>query len=206
MESLINPNVAYLLLVGGMILAITALFSPGTGLLELGALMGLVFGGLMLLQLAPQVNWWAVALLVLGVIPFILAVRKSRNLVYLVIAIIAFIIGSAYLFEGKRWWQPGVNPLLAVVVSLVAGGYLWIATTKVLEADRVRPTHDLGALIGSVGEAKTKINDEGSVQVLGELWSAHSKTPIPSGTEVRVIGREGFILEVEPVEPGEPGG
>lgn len=200
MESIIDPNIAYLLLVGGFVLLIAALFSPGTGLLELGALVALLLGGLELVRLAPQVNWWALALLVLGVIPFIIAVRRSRNLRYLVIAIVAFIIGSAFLFQGAAWWQPGVEPILAVVVSILAAGFLWIATTKVLEADAVRPRHDLSVLIGSLGEAKTKINDEGSVQVRGELWSAHSTTPIPNGADIRVIGREGFILEVTPVE------
>jgi len=200
MESFIDPNIAYLLLVGGMVLMIAALFSPGTGLLELGALAALVMGGVELISLAAQVNWWALALLVLGVIPFLLAVRRSQNLRYLVVAILAFIIGSAFLFQGQVWWQPGVEPLLAVVVSLVAGGYVWFATSKVLEADRVRPTHDLSALIGAVGEAKTKINDEGSVQVLGELWSARSQAPIPNGATIRVVGRDGFILEVAQVE------
>ena len=104
------------------------------------------------------------------------------------------------MFQGQAWWQPGVDPLLAVIVSLAAGGYVWIATRKVLEADRVRPTHDLGALIGALGEAKTRINDEGSVQVLGELWSARSQTPIPNGAAIRVVGRDGFILEVYPAE------
>jgi len=200
MESIINPNIAYLLLVGGFVLLIAALFAPGTGLLELGALVALLLGGLELVRLAPQVNWWALAILVLGVVPFLLAVRRSHNLRYLFIAIIAFIIGSAYLFRGAAWWQPGVEPILAVVVSFLAAGYVWIGTTKVLEADRVRPRHDLSTLIGSLGEAKTRINDEGSVQVLGELWSAHSKTPIQNGTEIRVIGREGFILEVTSAE------
>ena len=200
MESFINPNIAYLLLVGGMVFLIAALFSPGTGIIELGALIAIILGGLELMSMASQVNWWALALLVLGVIPFILAVRRSQNLIYLFVAIVAFIIGSAFLFQGQAWWQPGVDPLLAVIVSLAAGGYVWIATRKVLEADRVRPIHDLGALIGALGEAKTKINDEGSVQVLGELWSARSQTPIPNGAAIRVVGRDGFILEVTQLE------
>jgi len=33
--------------------------------------------------------------------------------------------------------------------------------------------------------------------VAGELWSARSEKPIPAGSEVHVIRREGFILIVE---------
>ena len=39
MEFLINPNISYVLLILGFVTAILALFSPGTGVLELGALV-----------------------------------------------------------------------------------------------------------------------------------------------------------------------
>ena len=195
MELLIDPNVAYLLLVVGIVLAIMALFAPGTGVLEIGALFVLFLAGWEITQLS--INPWALVVLILGVVPFILAVRKSRNLVFLVIALVAFVIGSAYLFQGASWWQPGVNPILAIIASLIASGYLWIATTKVLETEKIKPRHDLVKLIGDVGEATTDIYNEGSVQLNSELWSAHSQVPIPVGSKVRVVKREGFILEVE---------
>jgi membrane-bound ClpP family serine protease len=197
----VAPNLAYLLLVVGFVLTIMALFAPGTGLLEIGALFILILAGWAITQQPKPINLWALVVLILGVIPFIIAVRKSRNMVFLIIALIAFVIGSTYLFQGAEWWQPGVNPILAIVVSLLASGYLWIATTKVLEADKLRPRHDLGKIIGVIGEAKTDISDEGSVQLVSELWSARSDTPIPAGSKVRVVKREGFILEVEPVSP-----
>ncbi len=196
MEILLNPNLFYLLLVAGVLVAIMALFSPGTGILELGAFFLLLLAGWGIYMLPT--NLWALGLLVLGVFPFILAVRHSRQIIFLIIALIAFVIGSTYLFQGDSWWQPGVNPLLAIIVSLLSAGYLWIATVKVLEAERRRPSHDLAGLIGALGEAKTAIYNEGSIQVAGELWSARSAAPIPEGSMARVIGREGFILEVEP--------
>ena len=198
MEILLNPNLFYLLLVAGVLLAIMALFSPGTGLLELGAFFLLLIAGWGIYKL--PINIWALGLLVLGVFPFLLAVRRSRQIVFLVIALIAFVIGSTYMFQGDHWWQPGVHPLLAIVVSLLSAGYLWIATVKVIEADHQRPAHDLSGLIGKTGEAKTVIYNEGSVQVARELWSARSAVPIAEGSLVRVTGREGLILEVEPFD------
>jgi len=199
MEILVDPNVAYLILVVGIVVAIMALFAPGTGVLEVGALFLLFLAGWEISQ--QPVNYWALGVLILGVIPFFLAVRKSRNLVFLVIALIAFVIGSAYLFQGVTWWRPGVNPILAIIVSLVASGYLWIATTKVLETEKLKPRHDLGKLINEEGEAQTDILNEGSVQIGSELWSARSLVQIPEGSKVRVIKRDGFILEVEPITP-----
>jgi membrane-bound serine protease (ClpP class) len=197
MDILIDPNVAYLLLIVGVVVAIMALFAPGTGVLEVGALFVLFLAGWEISQQA--INVWALGLLILGVVPFILAMRKSRNLVFLVVAILAFVIGSAYLFQGATWWQPGVNPVLAIVASVLASGYLWIAATKALETDKLKPRHDLSKLIGDVGEARTDIYTEGSVQIGSELWSARSEAPIRAGSKVKVVKREGFILEVEPI-------
>src|SRR4030042_1778053 len=63
------------------------------------------------------------------------------------------------------------------------------------------PRHDLAKIIGDEGEAKTDTFNEGSVQIESELWSARSAVPISEGSKVRVISREGFILEVETVPP-----
>jgi membrane-bound ClpP family serine protease len=52
-------------------------------------------------------------------------------------------------------------------------------------------------LVGQPGEARTEVYNDGSVQVSGELWSARSDHPIPAGSHVRVVGREGFVLVVE---------
>lgn len=201
MEILLNPNVAYIILVIGVILTIMALFAPGTGVLEISALFVLLLAGWEISQ--QPINLWALLLLILGVIPFILAVRKSQRLIYLVIALIAFVVGSIYLFQGDYWWQPGVNPVLAIVTSVMASGFLWIAVTKVLESDRMRPRHKLANLTGEVGEAKTDIHSEGTVQIESELWSARSSIRIPEGSKVRVVKREGFILEVESIPPRE---
>jgi membrane-bound ClpP family serine protease len=139
----------------------------------------------------------------LGVVPFIIAVRKSRKIAYLIIAMIAFVIGSAYLFQGEKWWQPGVNPILAIIGSALACGFIWIGTTKVLETEKMKPSHDLSKILGEEGEAKTDIWDEGSVQIGSELWSARSKVKIYAGSKVKVTKREGFVLEVELVSPPE---
>jgi len=197
----LDPNIAYLFLVAGMFLALMAMLTPGTGLFEVSSLFALIFAGWAVYRL--EVNYWALAVLILGVIPFVIAVRKAGQWVYLAISILALMIGSAFLFRGEVWWQPAVNPLLALFVSLLTGGFLWLITRKTIEASLARPSHDLSALLGAIGEAKTDIHSEGSLQVAGELWSAFSDKAITEGSRVRVIGREGFLLKVEAVEENE---
>jgi membrane-bound serine protease (ClpP class) len=200
LDILLNPNVAYLFLVGGSLLAVLALLAPGTGVLEISALFALILAGWAVYNL--PINLWALIVLLLGVLPFILAVRRTGNLIFLAISIIAMVAGSAFLFQGQGW-QPAVNPVLAIIVSSLTGGFFWVVTRKVLEAEQTRPSHDLEALIGRTGEAKTDIHEEGTVQVAGELWTAHSDQPISEGKHIRVIRREGFVLQVEPLEPEE---
>ena len=197
MEFLMDPNIAYLILTAGFLLTILALLTPGTGLLEAGAVILLVLAGYTIYNL--PLNLWALGLLLVGVVPFILAVRRSGRLAYLAVSLVALVIGSTFLFRGEGW-QPAVNPLLALITSSLVVGFLWIATQKTLEADRMRPAHSLEPLIGTLGEAKTDIFEEGSVQLSSELWSAHSSQPIPAGAQVRIVGRNGFVLEVEPVQ------
>jgi membrane-bound serine protease (ClpP class) len=196
-ELLLNPNVAYLLLVGGFMLAILALLSPGTGLLEISSLLVLVLAGWGIYN--SEINLWALGLLILGVFPFLLAVRKSGQLWLLAVSVLALVVGSAFLFRGDGW-QPAVNPVLALVVSALSAGFFWVVARKAMEAEFSRPTHDLSLLIGEVGEAKTDIHQEGTVQIAGELWTARSRQPVKSDARVRVVGREGLILEVEPLE------
>jgi membrane-bound serine protease (ClpP class) len=198
---LLNPNTVYLILVFGLLLTIMALISPGTTILELMAFFTLLLAGYGIYNLS--INTWALAILLVGVILFVLAVRKFKHPAYLVLSIIFLIIGSVYIFPGENWWQPGVNPFLATVVSLLVGGYVWVIATKAMEVAVTPPAHDINALVGLTGEAKTDIHKEGSVQVAGELWSAQSKELIQQGSMIRVIGREGFILQVEQSNPNQ---
>jgi len=196
-EFLLNPNLVYLFIIGGMSLAFMAILTPGTGILEISALFFLILAGWGIFNL--PINYWALVLLVIGVFPPIFALRKTKKNYYLGISVASLVIGSAYLLRGESWYQLAVSPGLAITVSVLIGGLFWIITKKTLEADAAPPSHALGILIGALGEAKSEIFHEGSVQVNKELWTARSKEPIESGTQVRVIDREGFILLVEKV-------
>jgi len=197
MDIFFNPNIVYLLLVLGIFIGILALFSPGTGLLEGGAVLIMLFAGWGVYNNLNAINLWALIVLAIGVIPFVLAMRKQRNLTFLGIAIVAFELGSVYLFKPEAWWKPAVNPILAGITIILTGAFLWIAGSKVIEAELRPPSHNLGLLIGQVGEAKTTIYADGTAQVAGEQWSARSDEAIPPGVPVRVVQMDGFVLKVE---------
>ncbi len=195
MAFLLNPNIAYLVIVVGFLLTVFAILTPGTGLFEAGAVTVLGIAAWQIYNLS--VNGWALVLLVIGLVPFIMALRRKQVTLNLVLTLAALVLGSVFLFREEKWWQPAVNPILAVVVSLLAGGFFWLMTTKALAARETKPAHDLSDLVGAEGEARTDVFQEGSVYVGGELWTAYSDGLIKSGARIRVLAREGFVLHVK---------
>jgi membrane-bound serine protease (ClpP class) len=196
MNTFVNANLAYLLLMFGSIFLMMAIVTLGTHLLEGGALLMLAAAGYEIYNLG--FNWWALIILVLALIPFIYSIQKSGREWALALSILALIVGSIYLFPGSGF-IPAVNPVLAVVISLMSAGFLWFVVRKGMQAFHARPLQDLQNLIGQTGQAKTEIAilNGGSVQVASELWSARSEAPIPAGSRIRVVSREGFTLIVE---------
>ncbi len=199
MEILLNPNIAYLILTFTLVITVLAILSPGTGFLEGAALLLLVVVAWEVYNLA--FNLWSLIFLLVGGVLFVLALRRPNQPIILALSILALVIGSAFLFPSDAWWKPAVNPFLALLVSGLMTGFFWVMTHKIIDARRAPPHQNLDALIGGIGEAKTMIHDEGTVQIDSELWSAHSPEKIRSGEKVRVVGRSGFVLEVAPIQP-----
>jgi membrane-bound serine protease (ClpP class) len=197
MNFLLDPNVAYLILVVGLILGMLALFTPGTGILEIGALFAVFLAGYAVYSL--PINTWALILLVVGVVPFFFAVRKFKQWYWLLPAIASAVVGSVFLFRAEAG-SPAINPIFAVIVSVVSILLMWLIGIKSIEALRLNPAHDLGTLLKKVGEARTDILLEGTVYVGGEEWTARSEKRIPAGSQVKVTGREGLVLIVEQIK------
>ena len=193
MDFLLDPNIAYLFLLGGVLMAMLALATPGTGFFEIGAFFCIALAGYAVYKLS--FNWWALILLALSVVPFIYAIQRPKRELFLGLSILLLVVGSVFMFPQNGGLA--VNPLVAVLASGLVAGFLWIAVRKSLEAASMRPSHDLAGLVGQIGEARTKVEEDGSVQVAGELWSARSEKPIAAGSPIRVVRRDGFVLIVE---------
>jgi len=196
MNLFLDPNVAYLVLVVGFVLGVLALLTPGTGILEIGTLLAMFLAGYSIYNL--PINTWALILLIVGVVPFLLALRKFKQWYWLIPAILSLIVGSIFLFKLDSG-ALAINPFFASLVSILAAVFLWFVGRKTIDAMKARPTQDLSRLIGMVGEARTDIAMDGTVYVGGEDWSARSEKKIRSGAQIKVIKREGLVLLVEPV-------
>jgi membrane-bound serine protease (ClpP class) len=200
-EFLLEPNVAYVVLLAGALFSLMAIVSPGSGLFEIAALFFLALAGYAIYNL--EFNAWSLAVLVLSIVPFVYALRRQRSAVPLALAVLMLVVGSVFLFSTERG-APAVNPLVALTASSLVSGILWIAVQKSLQAAHAMPVHDLAGLVGQLGESRTEIHADGSVQVAGELWSARSENKISVGRQVRVVRREGFVLIVAEVGAASP--
>lgn len=197
MDLLLDPNIAYMILVVGFVLGVLALFTPGTGFLEVGVLLAIMLAGYAIIR--QPINLWALILLAVGVIPFLIALRKFKQWMYLVPAIVSIVVGSVFLFRTETG-SPAINPVLATLMSVITVVMLWVIGRKGIEALRLQPSQDLAVLIGQTGVARSDIRNSGAIYVGGEEWTARSEKLIKEGTPARVTGREGLVLLVEPVE------
>jgi membrane-bound serine protease (ClpP class) len=198
-ESL-GPNLVYLAVIAALWLAITAIYVPGTGLLEVGALtsFALALGGM--LALPTSVVGVALLAASLGCFLALLFYHGPFTLALAGLGLVLQLLGSFFLFrEGVR---PDVGVILLVTGAAFAYHQLILlpglrAQTGIspLEADR---------LIGQRGQVEETIDPVGQVRVAGERWSAAADEVISAGETVRIVGRDGLVLRVvpEPV-PGE---
>jgi membrane-bound serine protease (ClpP class) len=194
MQFLFDPNVAYLLLVGGMMLALVAMMTPGTGVVEILAVFAILLAGYAVYHLS--FNWWALFILLVSLVPFVYSIRAPGRGAWLLASIVGLTAGSVFFFPAANGLI-SVNPFIAAVTTILYSAFLWVAVRKVVEAAQFKPVHELSSLIGQKGETTTAVKEDGSVQVAGELWSARSARPLPPGSPVKVIGRDGFVLIVE---------
>lgn len=198
MDFLFDPNIAYIFIVAAVMLALFTIIVPGTGLPEAGMIICLGVTWYIMSRLEP--NIWALVVVALSVVPFFFAIRQPRlRLSLLVLTILMVAVGSVFLFTDKSG-RPLVNFMLAGMVSTFCGVFIWTAVERGLKAQGNRPFNDPDSLVGTVGEARTEVHYSGSVLAGGELWSARSEKPIPAGSTVRILRRDGFVLTVQKME------
>ncbi len=191
MTLLLNPDIAFVVLGFALLITIFALLAPGSGVLEVLALIFLIGVGYAVSNL--PVNLWALFVLLAGIVTVIIAFRKTKKWYFMAGPIALLIVGMVFLF-----W--GVNPLLAGFGAVGIAAFIWVIGHNISATFHQQPYSDLDRMVGKIGTANTDILKEGSVRVDGEGWSAVSDTLIPAGSSVRILQRNGLVLKVELAE------
>jgi len=179
-----NPNLAYILLMIGLLGLYFEFSHPG-------AILPGVLGGISLLlavfafQILP-INYVGLGLILLAVVLFVLEVKVQSFGMLAAGGIAAMIIGSLMLVKSPI---PELRPALHVILPVAIGVSLIVAflLTLVVRAHARRPFTGREGMIGEIGTARTDLAPAGKVFVHGELWEAEGETPIRAGEKVKVI-------------------
>lgn len=195
---LINPSVALVVLVIGLIGVYIEFSNPG--LIVPGVVGGImVIVGLMALSLLP-INFAGAALILLAAAFFVIEAMTPLNGILATGGVIAMILGIVILVDTDvPELQIGWGPATAITLPFAAISVFLLQLA--VRSFRYKVATGSEAMVGEVGEARTAVDGEGTVFVHGEIWSATSGSPVKAGDKVRVVAVDGMTLEVEPREP-----
>ena len=191
-----QPEVAFLLVSLGTLGIILEVYTSGIGLAGILGAISLVLGfyGLTVLP----TNWAAVALIILGMVFFLVELHLPGVGVWAVGGGAALIAGGLLLFSGA---SPAValSPWAIALVVAVTVPFFLFAMTAALRVRRRSSVIGPESLVGMAGEARTDISSDGTVMTKGALWQARAAgSAIPAGSRVRVERTDGLWLVVRP--------
>jgi membrane-bound serine protease (ClpP class) len=194
-----NPQVAYILMLLGVYGLFFELSNPG-------AFVPGVLGGICLLlalfafQVLP-INYAGLALILLGLL-FMIGEAFVPSFGALGLGgIIAFVVGSLILWDETG---PGYEVPMGIILGFtLTSALLLIGLGTMLVRQRRRPVVSGGEeILQETGIVADDFDGKGQVRLHGELWQARSNCPLKKNEPVRITGRDGLVLFVEPLAKG----
>ncbi len=193
LNTLIDPNLIFLLFLAGLAGIGFEIFHPGVvlpGALGAVALLTALFGFSVL-----PIDWAGLALILLGLALLVVDAHVVSHGTLTLSGLVALVVGGLLLFHDAPSPYTTSAPLV-VGVALALGGFWAFALTKAVQVRRRPVTTGVGQLVGVAGV----VRPGGLVFVNGELWRARSleSEPLRPGDRVHVEGIEGLELAVRP--------
>jgi membrane-bound serine protease (ClpP class) len=205
LELLVNPTIAYLLLLVGLVGIAIELFSPGLFIPGTLGIVSFLLGAYGTAQL--PVTAAGIALLVVGIALIVAEPHLPTGGILGVVGVVALATSGLLLFDtGSDEFEVSAPAVIAVGVAL--GGALAFAVRKVVQAHRAQPLTGWEELIGAGGDVRVPLDPIGQVFVQGALWRAVAADGVDGadserlrqrGVRVRVDSVEGLTLHVHPV-------
>jgi len=202
LQVLIDPNVAYLLMLVAAFGLIAEVSSPGA------IFPGVVGGICAILALVAlttlPVNFGGILLIGFAFLLFIVDVKAPTHGVLTVGGLTSLLLGSAFLLNTGAV-DIGIDWRLIVAATAGVGLGVVFVLRKAITARSTLASASSLSLVGAIGEARGPISPTGQVFVAGASWRAVSVSgPIASGDTVRVVAQAGDALHVEPSTRSAP--
>ena len=199
--ALIDPNLAFILFVLGLVGVYVEFSNPGLIVPGVGGAILMILGAMALTVL--PINWAAAALIVLGLVFFILEATTTTNGILAAGGVIAMVLGAVMLIDTDMP-ELSINWATAIGVTLPLAAITVFLLQLAVRSFRVKVVTGRRGMIGEVGVAKTDVHAKGRVFVHGEWWNASSDMPIRSGAPVQVVGVDDLKLRVKPQSDEAP--
>jgi membrane-bound serine protease (ClpP class) len=199
LDTLSNPNIAYILMMVGLLGMYFELSNPG-------AIFPGIIGGISLIlaffafQTLP-VNYAGILLIVLALILFILEIKVTSFGMLTVGGVISLTLGSLMLFDSKTAPFARLSFDVLIPVVAVTSACCMVIVYLAVRAYRRKPATGREGIVGEIGICKSGIDPEGKVFVHGEYWDALSDEIIPAGATVKVLAVKDSKLKVTRAEP-----
>ena len=191
---LTNPNVAYLLMLAGIYGLLLEGYHPGAILPGVVGAISLLLA-LYAFQILP-VNYAGLGLMILGLALMIAEAFAPSFGTLGLGGITAFVVGSIILLDTK---VPGFQVARALIGGMaLTGGLVFLLTAGfAVRARQQKVVTGPEQLLQETATALEDFEHTGMVRLHGEIWRAHSATPVRQGQRLRVLRVTGLTVEVE---------
>jgi membrane-bound serine protease (ClpP class) len=196
LDSLMDPNIAFLLLAIGALSLYIEFNHPGA---VIPGTVGVVFILVAAFALNLLPTRWAALVLILGAFALFAAEAKFVSHGVLTIGGIALLTLGALLLVDSPIPEMRVHLATALAVSIPLGVITALLMTIALRARRNKIVTGEQGLVGETGVVQTALSPQGKVFVHGELWDAVGSASLPAGQLVVVRGVDGLTLQVDAV-------
>lgn len=197
LQTVADPNLAYLFISLGTLALIYEVASPGAGL---GGILGaiLLVLGFFSLSVLP-VDVVGLLLLALAIGLFVAEAFAPGVGVFAAGGAVSLVLAGMFLFQ--RATGVGVDLTFLLPVPVVTAGLAVAIGRFAWRAQRRPPIGGpAGTMVGQQGTVRAVAADSAEVFVDGALWRARSQgAPLRAGQQVRVVDRDGLTLVVDPV-------
>jgi membrane-bound serine protease (ClpP class) len=203
-EKLLNiisdPDVAYILLMLGLLGLLFELFNPGIIFPGIIGFISLILAFYALNTL--PVNYAGLALIVFGVILLLLEIKIVTHGMLAIGGITSLLIGSLMLIRpGSGLEVMRISRILIISTVAVTAGFFLFVIGMGLKAQRRKPVTGAESMVGETAVAFDELNPSGKVIIHGEIWNAVSVSGrVSIGEKLRIKQVKNLTLFVEHLE------
>jgi membrane-bound serine protease (ClpP class) len=194
-NTLADPNVAFLLVMAGLLGLYLEFNNPGMILPGVAGFACLLLAGIAF-QILPF-SWVGLLMLLVGLGLVVAELFVSSYGLLMIAGLVFMLLGGSMVFDIPEVSDLSVSfwPVLVPVVGAF-GVFAAVVVFAVGRTMLMRQTAGVDELIGATGKAVGDLDPRGKVFIRGEYWSAVGVESVPSGARVEVIAVEGLQLRV----------